>query len=434
MADAGAKLNLLIVEDDERTMEELLRILPKHTNLNVLSSSSPGRAMETADRVPIHLVLLDMKLPEMSGLELLPILKEKHPDLLATIMTGFGEASTPMTAKDKGAVDFIEKPIDLSYLLATLRFQEREARIRLGLRNTAELLGKFFSLTRDGISITDAGGEALISNPLGIELREQAPGIKDGDRVRRDKNEYELSLSTSGDKSLYHFKEVTKAVEKSKAETRVEMARLLAHELHNCLTPLKLWFQELGSLDDDDPGFAALSKKAAVEGIKQIDRLSRLTRRFKELSADKPVKLEKLNMLSQAKSLEDSLRAMLDEKSLKLDIDIPGDLEAEASEMELYHILYNLVSNAVDAQGPKGGVIRIIGGKAGRVFISVIDEGGGLPEEVEKAPFTPYLTTKEGGTGLGLLLSRELARRMGGDLRLVDHKGRGVEAVLELKG
>lgn len=433
MADPATKLNLLIVEDDERTMEELLRILPKHVNLNILSAPTPGRAMETADSLPVHLVLLDMKLPEMSGLELLPILKEKHPDLLATIMTGFGEASTPMTAKEKGAVDFIEKPIDLSYLLATLRFQEREARIRLGLRNTAELLQKFFSLTKDGITITDAGGGTLISNPLGRELRDQVPAMKDGDRVRREKNEYELSISTSGDKSLYHFKEVTKAVEKSKEETRVEMARLLAHELHNCLTPLKLWFQELGSLDDDEPGFAELSRKAASEGIKQIDRLSRLTRRFKELSADKPVKLAKLNMLSQARSLKDSLKAMLDEKSLELDIDIPEDLEAEASEMELYHILYNLVSNAIDAQGPKGGVIRISGSKGDRVSISVIDEGGGLPEEVEKAPFTPYLTTKEGGTGLGLLLSRELARRMGGDLRLVDHKGNGVEAVLELK-
>ncbi len=338
-----------------------------------------------------------MKLPEMSGLELLPVLKEKHPDLLATIMTGFGEASTPMTAKEKGAVDFIEKPIDLSYLLATLRFQEREARIRLGLRNTAELLQKFFSLTKDGISITDAGGEALISNTLGRELRDQAPALKDGDRVRREKNEYELSISTSGDKSLYHFKEVTKAVEKSKAESRVEMARLLAHELHNCLTPLKLWLQELESLDDDDPGFAELSKKAATEGIRQMDRLSRLTRRFKELSADKPVRLSRLNILSQVTSLADSLKAMLDEKSLKLEINIPKDLDAEASEMELYHILFNLVSNAVDAQGSKGGLIKITAEITDRVLISVIDDGGGLPEEVEKAPFTPYLTTKEAG-------------------------------------
>ncbi|HNQ79021.1 MAG TPA: hybrid sensor histidine kinase/response regulator [Acidobacteriota bacterium] len=429
----GDRLNLLIVEDDERTMEELLRILPKHTNLNILSAPAPGRAIEAADSAPIHLVLLDMKLPEMSGLELLPVLKEKHPDLLATIMTGFGEASTPMTAKEKGAVDFIEKPIDLSYLLATLRFQEREARIRLGLRNTAELLQKFFSLTKDGISITDAGGEALISNTLGRELRDQAPALKDGDRVRREKNEYELSISTSGDKSLYHFKEVTKAVEKSKAESRVEMARLLAHELHNCLTPLKLWLQELESLDDDDPGFAELSKKAATEGIRQMDRLSRLTRRFKELSADKPVRLLRLNILSQVTSLADSLKAMLDEKSLKLEINIPKDLDAEASEMELYHILFNLVSNAVDAQGSKGGVIKITAEITDRVLISVIDDGGGLPEEVEKAPFTPYLTTKEGGTGLGLLLSRELARRMGGDLKLVNHEGKGVEAVLELK-
>jgi len=434
MAGTVDRLNLLIVEDDERTMEELLRILPRHTGFNVLSAETPAKAVGIASGQRIDIVLLDLKLPEMSGLELLPLLREKNPDLLATIMTGFGEASTPLDAKEKGAVDFIEKPLDLNYLLATLRFQEREARIRIGLRHTADLLEKMFSLTRDGITITDMQGGSLISNPLGKRLQELSAGKKDGDRIRHEMREYELSISTSGDRSLHHFKEVTKAVEKSKAETRVEMARLLAHELHNCLTPLKLWFQELESLDDNDPGFASLSKKAAVEGIKQIDRLSRLTKRFKELSADKPVRLSRLNILSQVTSLADSLKAMLDEKSLKLEIDIPKDLEAEASEMELYHILFNLVSNAVDAQGGKGGAVRITGRKNEKVLISVMDEGGGLPEEVEKAPFTPYLTTKEGGTGLGLLLSRELARRMGGDLSIINHKGKGVEAVLELKG
>jgi signal transduction histidine kinase len=427
------KLNLLIVEDDERTMDELLRILPKHTNFNVLSALTPGKALEIAEMGKIDLVLLDMKLPEMSGLELLPLLKEKNPDLLATIMTGFGEASTPSIAKEKGAVDFVEKPLDLNYLLATLRFQEREARTRIGLRNTADLLHKFFSLTHDGIVIMGNSRDILVSNPLGKKLFDNPQAKKDGEKIIYENNEYELTITTSGDKNLYHFKEVTKAVEKSKSQTRVEMARLLSHELHNCLTPLKLWFQELDSLEDNDPEFAGLAKKAASEGVKQIDRLSRLTKRFKELSADKQVKLKKINILEQVQSLADSLKAMVDERSMKLEIDIPENLEAEASEMELYHILYNLVANAVDAQGAKGGAIKISAEKKNMVLIYVIDQGGGLPEEVEKAPFTPYLTTKENGTGLGLVLSRELARRMGGDLKIINHKGKGVEAVLELK-
>jgi signal transduction histidine kinase len=433
MTDQAEKLNLLIVEDDERTMEELLRILPRHTGFRLLSAPTPGKALEITEREKPDLVLLDMKLPEMTGLELLPLLKEKNPDLLATIMTGFGEASTPLDAKEKGAVDFIEKPIDLNYLLATLRFQEREARIRIGLRNTADLLHKFFSLTEDGIVIMDDSRRVLVSNPLGTELLEISKDMEKGGKIVFENREYELIFSESGNKKLHHFKEVTHAVEKSRSQTRVEMARLLAHELHNCLTPLKLWFQELDSLEDNDPEFAGLAKKTASEGVKQIDRLSRLTKRFKELSSDKPVKLKKINILEQVQSLADSLRAMVNEKSMKLEIDIPEDLEAEASEMELYHILYNLVANAVDAQGAKGGAIKISAEKKNMVLIYVIDKGGGLSEEVEKAPFTPYLTTKENGTGLGLVLSRELARRMGGDLKIINHKGVGVEAVLELR-
>lgn len=433
MADSKGRLKLLIVEDDERTLEELLRILPRHTDFELRSAAAPSKAVEIAGREKMDLVLLDLKLPEMNGLELLPLLKEKNPDLLATIMTGFGEADTPLIAKELGAVDFIEKPIDLSYLLATLKFQEREAKTRKWLRNTADLLDKLFSLAQDGIVIADENDRVLISNPIGEKLFEFKANHKDGEKTFYEDKEYELNITKSGERELLHFKEVTKAVEKSKSESRAEMARLLSHELHNCLTPVKLWLQELNSLDEGDKDFQKLSKKAAEEGIKQIERLSRLTKRFKEFSSEKEIKLKKMNIYEEVKAVIDSLSMLINEKSMAVEVEIAKDLTAKASEMELYHIFYNLLMNSIEAQSGKGGAIKIKGVKKETVQISIIDEGGGLPEEVEKAPFTPYLTTKENGTGLGLLLSRELARKMGGDLKLINHKGKGVEALLELK-
>jgi two-component system C4-dicarboxylate transport sensor histidine kinase DctB len=63
----------------------------------------------------------------------------------------------------------------------------------------------------------------------------------------------------------------------------------------------------------------------------------------------------------------------------------------------------------------------------------VADGAGGLPPEVAAAPFTPYLTTKAGGTGLGLVLCRDLALRLGGRLELHNEPGRGLRAEVVLK-
>jgi signal transduction histidine kinase len=70
---------------------------------------------------------------------------------------------------------------------------------------------------------------------------------------------------------------------------------------------------------------------------------------------------------------------------------------------------------------------------ADRVLLEISDDGGGLPDEVAAAPCTPYLTTKEGGTGLGLLVCKELVSRMDGEFELVNRPGVGLTVRVALK-
>lgn len=426
----NSKTTIILVEDDERTIEELTRILKKHTNMEIIPTSLPSEAIRIAKEQKLDIALLDLKLPEMSGLELVSCLKETNPDILITIMTGYGEEETPVIAKEKGVVDFIEKPLNLPYLLATLRFQEREANIRKTLRSAADLLQRFFSMTEDGVVMTN-DSMVIVSNPLGIELYEKFKecGSK---KIKHNNKQYEYLVSQSGGLVFHHFKDITSAFEISKSETQIEMAKMVAHELHNSLTPIKLWLQEILSLDPKDEGFPDTAKKAASEGILQIDRLTNLTRKFKEISKEKISKIENIKIAPVISKLISSLEPMIKAKSIILNVELNEDLSARASEQELHQVLYNLTLNSIEAFSQKGGTLSIKTEESDFVVIKICDNAGGLPPQVEANPFSPYMTTKENGTGLGLVLSKEITTKMGGELSLKNIKGVGVEAEVKL--
>jgi len=129
---------------------------------------------------------------------------------------------------------------------------------------------------------------------------------------------------------------------------------------------------------------------------------------------------------------------------LAVDAD-PATPAIAAVEPELRAVLQALLVNAVEAS-PEGGTVRIRVAPAGppqagprqagaeRVRVEIEDEGPGLPPEVRGRLFTPHLTTKANGSGMGLFLAHRIAStRYGGTLELHEgHDGRGVRAVLEL--
>jgi two-component system, NtrC family, nitrogen regulation sensor histidine kinase NtrY len=98
---------------------------------------------------------------------------------------------------------------------------------------------------------------------------------------------------------------------------------------------------------------------------------------------------------------------------------------------QLDQLLINLVRNAADASTETGGEVRIAWHARGGVLeVSVEDEGPGLPDPGNL--FVPFFTTKANGSGIGLVLSRQIAEAHGGALRLEARSGRGARATLRL--
>lgn len=433
MANAEHPVMLYIVDDDPHTREELGRILSKNTELVIRTFAAPSEALAGLTGESPDLLLLDLRLPEMDGLTLLERVQAKVPDVMAIIMTGYGEAATPRLARERGAVDFVEKPLDLPYLLVTLRQLAREAALRRNLKAAGELFLKVLDMMPDGILMADASGQVLFRNALGEALwasgaREPGTHYPHGGRL------FVLQRNASGDRVLWHWLDLTHSLERERASSYRQMARLLAHEIRNPLTPMKLWLQELGSLEANDPKLAETSREAARILLQQVDRLTALVERFKTLGEERPLSLDPVDAQALVREVLRALGPLAVQVGVRLEPPAEGPLRLMGEESSLYQLLFNLVRNGIEASAGGGGVVAVTFTDMGEwARVEVADEGGGLPPEVEAAPFTPYLTTKEGGTGLGLLVCRELASRMGGRFELDNKPGRGVTARIELK-
>jgi signal transduction histidine kinase len=207
-----------------------------------------------------------------------------------------------------------------------------------------------------------------------------------------------------------------------------EIARGLAHTLRNPLNALGLSVEELASRSSGGDELAAAARR-------QIRRIDASIRSFLALASQGGGAAEDVASAELAQDV--ALEALQDARGrvrLAVDAD-PATPAIAAVEPELRAVLQALLVNAVEAS-PEGGTVRIrVAPAAGaqRVRVEIEDEGPGLPPEVRGRLFTPHLTTKANGSGMGLFLAHRIAStRYGGTLELLDRDGGGVRAVLEL--
>jgi len=126
------KRSLLIVDDDARVRTSLLSAL-EDADTNVHAAEDAEAALSVLSAEPVGVVLTDVKMPGMSGLELLRLLKERSPDLDVVLMTAYDDLPTVAEAMREGAADFLVKPLDLHQLRGVLGrvFEDRQARSRI---------------------------------------------------------------------------------------------------------------------------------------------------------------------------------------------------------------------------------------------------------------------------------------------------------------
>ena len=205
-----------------------------------------------------------------------------------------------------------------------------------------------------------------------------------------------------------------------------EMARQVAHEIKNPLTPMKLNMQYLQqAIQNNNPNIGALADRVSASVIEQIDNLSYIASEFSNFAKMPEAQPEEIDL----KELMDKA-AELYRNAHDLDFamhlpDVPVRVFADKS--QLIRVFTNLLENAKQAipEDRRGHVSITVRIEHGEVIIAIQDNGIGIAEEVGKKIFEPYFTTRSSGTGLGLALTRKIIESWSGTIWFESEEGVG---------
>ncbi len=212
-----------------------------------------------------------------------------------------------------------------------------------------------------------------------------------------------------------------------------EMARQVAHEIKNPLTPMKLSLQYLQrAITGDAPNVKELSSNVAQTLVEQIDHLSQIAGEFGQFAnIGSPKKEifdsnESIRVVTQLHATGDNLH--LEWKGW------PQPLLIFADRTQINRLFTNLLQNAIQAV-PKERKPHIVVESSlisNRVLVMVSDNGDGIPEEMRSSIFTPNFTTKTSGTGLGLAMCKGIVEQVRGQIWFETKTGEGTTFYVEI--
>ena len=217
-----------------------------------------------------------------------------------------------------------------------------------------------------------------------------------------------------------------------------EIARRLAHEIKNPLTPIQMAMDTLRKTwKKRHPSFGEILEESTTTVLEEADRLKHIVTEFSDFARMPKPEFARLDLNSVVKSNLAVYTDLGQGVAVKLELGpIP---EIDADKHQLSQVIINLVENARDALrgDPAAGRITVstrAGDHADRVQLVVEDNGPGVPSELKDKVFAPYFTTKhaKGGTGLGLAIVHRIVSDHGGRITITEPAGGGARLVIEL--
>ena len=347
----------------------------------------------------------------------------------------------------------------------TERLEETAAELRHGqreLRSERDRLNAVISSMRDGLVVLDASGEPLLWNQAARPLLGQlevgalrmqshhacARGDEDAEHCTRcllDVRSEPQSCVMEIDGGVYEVHSTRLSQEDGGRAGRVlvsrdltdriaqderqihqerlavlgEVAAVVAHELNNPLAAISMYNQMLAA---DLASDGELSENVAVIQ-RNVETCNRTIRELLDYATDVTPEVAPVAIADVLEDVATFLRPLRERSGVELSIDAPEEaLLVSGDETQIRQVFVNLVVNAIQAMGDRGGRIELRASLDGEhAVVDVADDGGGIPASAREGIFRPFFTTKKRGegTGLGLSTSRRIAEMYGGGLDLV---------------
>lgn len=395
---AGRRIQ--VVDDDVDMADGLADFLELH-GFTVRTANSFSDAKDLVDDFHPDVALIDLRLGQSSGLDLIPKLKEKCPNLVCVIATAFAELETAIVALQHGAYDYMQKPLRSDHILAVLdrcfdRLQLEQD------KDTAEK--KLRSLNQE------------LEQRIAERTKELTAQIEE--RIRTEV-------------------ELRKAKEAADTANRAKSGFLanMSHELRTPMNAILGFAQMLESLPEDKAGEKSLeyigyilsSGNHLLQLINDILDLSRIE------SGKLTFSLEEISPADAYTQSMDLIRPLAEDRGIEIKEDMisANDVVVIADYTRFRQILTNLLSNAVK-YNCEGGTITVSSENTGDGMhqISITDTGNGIPEQDHHLLFQPFnrLVSENSvieGTGIGLAITKQLVEHMGGSIGFESALGEG---------
>lgn len=362
-------------------------------------------------------------------------LESKAPDEIGELVSSFNTMTAALRDTRR---DLLERQRYLAAVLDNVATGvmaiDREGRVttlnpsgeRILRLSAAAILGK------RGEEVFGGGLEALgalVAGP-GEEVREAEVGLFSGEEARTVKAVV-ASLVEGGERlgTVVVFDDLTELIKSKKLGAWVEMARQIAHEVKNPLTPIKLSAQLMRkAYEARSPDFDGIFRSGIDTMVQQTEILRRIATEFSSFGRATRLVPETVPLREFLDGVVASYRGS---ERVAVTLEAPDGIRVTADREALRRIVVNLVENAVEAT-PGSGTVAVSSSRDGdRARIVVRDSGTGLSAEMQARLFEPYFSTKTNGIGLGLAISQSLARAMNGEVTLRNRAdGPGVEATV----
>lgn len=229
---------------------------------------------------------------------------------------------------------------------------------------------------------------------------------------------------------LVVFDDITETVRAQQAIAWEEVAKRLAHEIKNPLTPIKLATERLiKKWKNRDADFDKVFEKSAKTIISEVDSLRNLIDSFQKFGRLPELKKQSINPLTL---VEDVIELYRGYKDIKINTEFLGELrDVTLDPEEFKRVLINIVDNAIRVMNGKGE-IKISVKLNNNLIIEIADTGPGVDEELREKLFLPYFSKNKEGMGLGLAIARKIINEHGGKIYLKDNEPKGTVFVIEV--
>jgi len=479
------QLRILIVDDDPKLRKTLSDILERKGYKPITVATGKEALNKVREEGPA-LALIDLKLGDMSGLEVITEIKKCSPGTESIVLTGHASKESAIEAVNVGAYSYVQKPCDMDQLLLTIQraIEKREAEENLReseerYRTTFESTGTATVIVEEDTTISLANMEFMKLCGYSREevegkkcwtefvVKEDLEGMKEYHRLRRTAEggapgSYEFrftdrhgnvrdifltaTLIPGTKKTVASLLDITerKLLEAQLQHTRKmeavgTLAGGMAHEFNNLMTAVLSYSSFLlTDLGEDDP------MRKDVEEIKSAGkRASSLVKHLLAFSRKQVLQPKPLDINSVLTDKEEMLGHLIGE-DVELEMVLEQDLDkVKADQSQVEQVILNLTINARDAM-PLGGKLTIETAnveidefyvsthgdelKPGPyVMLAMSDTGMGMDKETQSQIFEPFFTTKDmgEGTGLGLSAVYGIVKQSGGDIRVYSEPEKG---------